>query len=139
MRAISLWQPWASIWCSGIKIHETRRWATNYRGWLLVHAAKRRIDDLDDDPLGDICKSQFGRHYGIDLPRGALVGRIHLIACISTDRFMHLSDDDRECGDFSEGRFAWHADNFETFSSSIPYRGSQGFFDVPDHLIAKAA
>jgi hypothetical protein len=40
MKAISLWQPWASLWCSPRKIHETRHWPTNNRGWMLVHAAQ---------------------------------------------------------------------------------------------------
>ena len=44
---------------------------------------------------------------------------------------MHLTEDDRECGNFSEGRFAWQADKFELFDEPIPYRGAQGFFDVP--------
>lgn len=137
MKAISLWQPWASLWCSGIKIHETRHWPTKHRGWLLVHAAKRKVDDLDDDRLGDICNTQFGHHYGQDLPRGALVGRVHLIACKDTERFIVLSEEDRECGDFSAGRFAWEADKFETFDDPIPYRGAQGFFDVPESVLTE--
>lgn len=150
MKAISLWQPWASLWCTGIKVHETRHWSTNYRGWLLVHAAKRKIDDLDGDRLGDICNGRFGHHYGMDLPRGAIVGRVHMVACKRTaDLFIstqpggpfknEAEQDDYECGDFAHGRFAWQADKFELFANPIPYRGAQGFFDVPDDLIPKLA
>ena len=42
MKAITLWQPWASLIAVGAKTIETRGWATNYRGPLAIHAAKRR-------------------------------------------------------------------------------------------------
>src|SRR6266851_1649200 len=52
MKGISLWQPWASLWCSRRKVHETRHWRCRHRGWLLVHAAKRFEKDFDlGEPL----------------------------------------------------------------------------------------
>jgi activating signal cointegrator 1 len=47
MKAISLWQPWASLWFTDSKIHETRHWSTRHRGPLYVHAAKRPIRESD--------------------------------------------------------------------------------------------
>ncbi len=41
MKAISIWQPWASLIAIGAKQIETRSWATGYRGLLVIHAAKR--------------------------------------------------------------------------------------------------
>lgn len=38
-RALSLWQPWASLIAVGAKTIETRGWSTTYRGPLLIHAA----------------------------------------------------------------------------------------------------
>jgi hypothetical protein len=46
------------------------------------------------------------------------------------------SDDDRECGDFAPGRFAWKRGEFRLFDQPIPYRGARGIFNVPDELIA---
>lgn len=40
MKAITLWQPWASLVALGEKKIETRSWATNYRGPIAIHAAK---------------------------------------------------------------------------------------------------
>lgn len=40
MKAITLWQPWASLWGSGAKEYETRSWATSYRGPIAIHASK---------------------------------------------------------------------------------------------------
>ncbi|MFG2794304.1 hypothetical protein [Streptomyces sp. NPDC048419] len=38
VRALTLWQPWASCIVYATKRVENRRWATDYRGWLLIHA-----------------------------------------------------------------------------------------------------
>ena len=40
MKAISLWQPWASAMALGLKRNETRSWETLVRGPIAIHAAK---------------------------------------------------------------------------------------------------
>lgn len=40
MKAITIWQPWASLLVCGEKKYETRSWATSYRGPIAIHAAK---------------------------------------------------------------------------------------------------
>lgn len=54
MKAISLWQPWASLVALGVKTIETRSWSTKYRGPLTIHAAARRPEMmyLPPQPLG---------------------------------------------------------------------------------------
>jgi hypothetical protein len=47
VKALSLWQPWASLIAVGAKTIETRGWSTTYRGPLLIHAA-RKIPRLDE-------------------------------------------------------------------------------------------
>lgn len=39
MKALTIWQPWASLLVSGQKKYETRSWATAYRGPIAIHAA----------------------------------------------------------------------------------------------------
>ncbi len=39
MKAITVWQPWASLLAIGAKQYETRSWATKYRGPIAIHAA----------------------------------------------------------------------------------------------------
>lgn len=41
MKAITLWQLWASLLACGAKKYETRSWATSYRGPIAIHAAKK--------------------------------------------------------------------------------------------------
>jgi|HubBroStandDraft_4_1064222.scaffolds.fasta_scaffold00027_25 hypothetical protein len=138
MKAISLWQPWASLWLSDAKVHETRHWPTSHRGWLAVHAAKRRIDDFSGDRLDEICDGIWGNHWGLELPRGAIIGAVKIVACKPTVHELFgctaANDDDRECGDFSEGRYAWERSDFHLLTEPIPYRGQQGMFAIPDDL-----
>lgn len=44
MKALTFWEPWASLVRWDVKSIETRSWSTRYRGTVAVHAAKR--DDL---------------------------------------------------------------------------------------------
>jgi hypothetical protein len=41
VKALSLWQPWASLIAVGAKRFETRSWQTSHRGPLLIHAAQK--------------------------------------------------------------------------------------------------
>lgn len=139
MKAISLWQPWASLWCSGCKVHETRHWPTSYRGWLAVHAAKKIVFD-HGSRMNDILDGEFGGHWGLDLPRGAMIGIVKIVDCVPTQSLFKSAaagDDDLECGDFSVGRWAWRTDDRKTFVTPIPYRGMQSMFTIPDSLIPK--
>lgn len=138
MKAISLWQPWASLWCSARKVHETRHWATSYRGLLLIHATKRFERNFGpNDPLRLILDDEFGGHWGMDLPTGALIGMVRLVACKPTETMPigHRSTDDYHCGDFSNGRYAWQRSDYKLFTRPISYRGMQGLFEVPDTVL----
>jgi hypothetical protein len=147
MRAICLWQPWASLWLSPNKIHETRHWATEHRGPLLVHATKTFVKDVDSE-LDDILSSEFGGHWGMELPTGALIGMVDLVDCIPTERLYagrgdDLSPDERvdlACGDFSYGRFGLRRGPvYSVFRAPIPFRGRQSrLLDVPRALVEDA-
>jgi hypothetical protein len=143
IKAISLWQPWASLWLSPNKIHETRHWPTPHRGPLLVHAAKKFVKDVDPE-LDDILSSEFGGHWGMDLPTGALLGMVDLIDCIPSENLYNVSgplltaDDptDMACGDFTSGRFAWRRGPvYSVFRQPIPFRGHQSLFNVPRSVV----
>lgn len=140
MKAISLWQPWASLWLSEAKVHETRHWPTPHRGPLLVHAAKKIVKDIHpDDELGAIVVREFGANWAQELPRGALVGLVELVVVVPTGTLpkKHTGSDDFYCGDFSTGRFGWRRGIYRRFAVPIPYRGLQSLFDVPSAVVAK--
>lgn len=136
MKAISLWQPWASLWAAGVKIHETRHWATKHRGWLLVHAAKHRPPAPADvsHALEKIIVRRFGADWRKTLPYGSLIGAVNISACLATDGFIPTIDD-WYCGNFGVGRFAWRAIDSKLFPDPVPYVGRQQHFTIPETIV----
>lgn len=63
MKALTLWQPWASLVALGVKTVETRSWSTPYRGPLAIHAAATPdgFDQLPGDADGN---TEAGWRYG---------------------------------------------------------------------------
>jgi activating signal cointegrator 1 len=157
VKALSLWQPYASLLAAGKKRVESRSWSTSHCGPLLVHAAKRRdptsINLTVMEPFYSALKAAFGPHWTwTDLPFGALVGRVDVVACYPTAKVfpgddgtpfcdgesLAIDDTERAFGDYSAGRFAWLTANPVRFGTPVPYRGGLGLFDVPDELIPEA-
>ena len=138
IRAISLWQPWASLWLSTCKVHETRHWNTYYRGPLIVHAAKRLESNVGFE-LDQICQRQFGTNWRVDLPRGALLGILQLIDCVPTKHRVPVDHTDGICGDFGPGRYMWKRGAFHLWTKPEPWVGRQGFFSVPASVLEAAA
>lgn len=135
MKAISLWQPWGSLWVNGDKVNETRGWYTSYRGWLYVHAAKRfqseEIELCHEEPF----KSCLAKYYKTcrHIPLGCILGEVNLCDCVPVERIRDtLSDQERAFGNYADGRFAWKTDARKAYKLLVPYRGRQGFFDVGD-------
>lgn len=137
IKAISMWQPWASLWLSRNKPYETRHWRTTHRGRLLVHATKTLVEDVEPI-LARVLKREFGAHWSMDLPTGAIIGMVELIDVIPTETiYMNgLDPEELACGDFSEGRFGWRRGSYWRFTEPIPYRGRQTLFNVPLEIVA---
>lgn len=143
MKAISLWQPWASLVVLGKKRIETRSWATSYRGPLLVHAAKRWGPDERaicwERPFVDALAEFVGTMPGDRLlPLGCIIGMVNVTGCILTTAANVPAGDEYYFGDYAPGRYQWHTSDAIAFAEPIPWKGSQGFFDVPDQVIATA-
>lgn len=146
MKALSLWQPHASLTTTGAKLFETRHWTTRVRGDILIHAAVTRQGikealDIKSYVRGlmplcgftlDLNRLEVSRACDIlaVLPFGALVGIAYLESPIRTE--MMTGPDCARCngfGDFSAGRFAWPLSNVRRFVTPIPWKGRQGFFE----------
>lgn len=142
MKAISLWQPWASLMADGLKAIETRPWQTGYRGPLAIHAAKRRMSVeehglLWDWQVEDLVPMDFGG-TPFSLPFGAIIAVVELVDCRPTEN-LDPGLPEIEFGDFTEGRWAWITQNPRQINPPIPYRGQQGLFEIPDDILAGAA
>lgn len=130
LRAISLWQPWATLMAIGAKKIETRSWPTTYRGLVAIHAAKKwnrelRTAAFETAPFNE---------YAAELPRGCLVAVGNLSKCLSTDEHPHLipARDSHEYafGDYGPGRYMWVFDHVWQLPCAIYVRGQQGFWTL---------
>ncbi len=144
MKAISLWQPHATLWLlSGPdeKVFETRDWYCAYRGDLLVHAAKKR-----DGEVREALESRYFRErldvHGLtvaDLAFGAVIGQVRLIGCCQMRNVPEPEERERQAGLWTPERYAWERGRApKLFARPIPWKGSQGFFDVPASVILAA-
>lgn len=128
-RALSLWQPWASLCFTRYKRYETRHWPTDYRGPLAIHAAQKLVTRLTPALLDILC-DEFGGHWARDLPRGRMLGLVDLAACIRTEH--HAAHDVGEIesltGNWTRGRYGFRLDNPRLFDHPPLARGRQSFF-----------
>ena len=133
MRAISLWQPWATAIAVGVKRVETRHWPTNHTGPLAIHAAKHWT--ISERRYTATARELWSLG-GIPLSFGAIVATCTLMGCRRTeDVELQLSEIERFYGNYAPGRFAWFLTDIVALSEPIPFKGHQGFFNVPDELL----
>lgn len=147
MKAISLWQPWASLCIQGLKQYETRSWTTAYRGDLVIHAAKRPLTRADYDlvefwEVSGFVDDEFAWFLNHD-PRyfGAALGIVTLTAIYRTEPLLPKIDAQEQAfGNYGSGRYAWRLENPRPFLQPIPYRGKQGMWtwdiDAPETTAA---
>lgn len=147
MKAISLWQPWASLMAVGAKFNETRSWPTSYRGPLAICSAKcpGEIGDIQAywlwfhrGALGPSCGNV--RELFNELPRGFVLCVVDLDDCVPTQAFhgatpMKCGHMESELGDYSLGRFAWMTRNLRRLKEPVPVVGRQGLWNLPPETV----
>lgn len=137
MKAISLWQPWASAIALGIKTWETRSWpAGGVRGRIAIHAALRWTPDQSEF-LWDV-KSRFPEQwemFPLKLPLGAIVCTANLVDCRRTELVGPVDTADVFWGNWSLGRFAWKLEDVRPLTEPVRWAGRQRFFHVPNAVL----
>lgn len=154
MKAITLYQPWASLLTCGAKKYETRSWKTSYRGPIAIHAGLRNpLKTMDNAPfeiwdamLKALCIESF--YNWNDAPLGMVIATAELIECwemhgthgrgslykdIFIDRFnandpdgvTWIDENEMLFGDWTPGRYAWEFRNMEMLPKPIPAKGHQ--------------
>lgn len=146
MKALTLWQPWASLVALGHKRIETRCWTTKYRGDLAIHAAQSipakwlgasRHQPEFRDALADIfnCRRDRDERMGFhvddairNLPRGKVLCIVRLDDVRETDeshdpeligRLEHLF------GNYEVGRYAWYLNSLRVLDPPISAKGNR--------------
>lgn len=142
MKAISLWQPLATLWVLQIKKYETRSWPFPiwYTGQVAIHAAKKKIDLFDFFPEWQV----IGIYKALDIAEleyenltfGAFIGICDSIK--SEPIFFHPEDDlEMDLGNWTvcAGRHYWIPTNMRELPEPIRFKGHQRIFNIDDHII----
>lgn len=159
MKALSLWQPWASLVALGAKKIETRSWATGYRGPLVIHASVNTTGWGRKGTRTVIQSGGFVSGYEIEkggrgaglllrgprlswpyrLPLGAAVAYARLVDCVemTDDNIADVPERERALGRYEPGRFMWLLSDVYPFEP-VECVGRQGLFTPPRHVAVTA-
>ena len=144
MKAITLYEPWASLMAIGAKQNETRPRPTHHRGDICIHAA-RKEDATPEYLVPQIIQAFLSRNL---LPEpntlGCIVAVVELWDVQPSGRFFELgregeaSDADsiasgfigvtaeeHAFGNYSVGRFIYRTRNLRRLKTPVPARGLQ--------------
>jgi hypothetical protein len=152
-RAISLWQPWATLMALDLKRIETRPRPWRYAGPLLIHATAGRgpeeraafettMNDFDRHFLADLAKN--GIHKWEDMPHGAIVAAGCFLGCCLSGVFDHyawkyperLGTHERDYGDYTAGRWfmPFRLAPGGALASPVPCSGLQALWIPPTEV-----
>jgi hypothetical protein len=146
MKALTIWQPWASLVATGAKRIETRSWPTSHLGELAIHSAA-----IYPQKHRDLLRTAvFSRSIsmGTRLPLGAILGTVRVLrvlpipTCglfyvrkfIEEQLAVTRAEADRELqlGDYTAGRFAWILGEASPLKTPHPCRGKQKLWTAPE-------
>ena len=155
MKAITIYQPWASLIACGAKRFETRSWATSYRGPIAIHAGLKYINCFMEGFAERAHKELKERiqdfTYMHDLPRGFIIAIGKLAEChlIQDDGYAqenqkaeltkyiqrpnyfreYIQGKELIFGDFTPGRYAWEFADVVMLPEPIPAVGHQRLWE----------
>lgn len=134
MKALTIWQPWATLLARGPKRYETRSWRTSYTGLLAIHSAKREPRDgeyLQGGVQRALEKINRDNPLSVPLPLGTVLAVADLTGCtrITPSFRAQVETLERRIGDWRQGRYAWGLDVLWTPEEPIPARGQQRLWE----------
>lgn len=143
IKAITLYQPWASAIAVGLKTIETRDWRCEYRGPIAIHAG-RKWDEEEEAFASRILPEdmEFFTRTGIwktsPMPLGGIVAIANLKECLATTAIPgdRLTARERRWGGYDEGRYGWLLTDIRPLVKPIGVRGYPGIWDwnMPEDL-----
>jgi hypothetical protein len=153
MKALSLWQPWASLIAIGAKQIETRCWPPPpalIGERVAIHAGKCKdwLWQAEEDTFLRALKQGYdqGRLALVDneLPLGALVCTAVLREAVvmTPDWIAELRDrnpDEHAFGLYQPDRHAWLWEDIQPLPEPVPLRGRQRVFNLPAGVLSAAA
>lgn len=159
MKALTLWQPWASLVAHGFKKWETRSWAPP-RGiegqFIAIHSSVmmpsigRRF--MNDDAVSALLRpiypdfwvwqhrqypamgywryrSEYGKHQ---LPNGVVLAIARVNEVVRSEH-ARPNDLERHFGDYTPGRWIWKLSDVHFLRKPVVARGRQKLWDLADY------
>ena len=137
MKALTLWQPWASMVAMGEKQVETRCWSTKYRGEIAIHSAaklppawlgaSKEFPEFKTE-IADVlnCKRDYVQSEVRALPMGSILCIIRLCDIRETKNVREdLGTRELIFGNYEDGRYAWFFEMVKRFDEPIPAKGNR--------------
>ncbi len=136
MKAITLYEPWASLMAIGAKQNETRPMRTAHRGDICIHAAIKTVDGITQD-----CLNAF-RNRGVPVQWhfGCIVAVVEIWDVQPSEQFLVedsetarlnpgnrivISSEEFRFGNYSPGRFIYCTRNLRRLRDPVPAKGMQ--------------
>jgi hypothetical protein len=121
VKALSIRQPWAWLIVAGYKDVENRKWATDFKGRIYIHASRT----LDRDALVYLTSQCMKINQDVrDVVRkqnswtlGAIIGEVEITDCVM-----------RSDSPWFSGPYGFVLKNPILYEKSIACRGKLGFF-----------
>ncbi len=138
MKALTFYQPYATLIIIGAKLVETRPRRTHIRGRIAIHAGMNKtfLGLNDKYPLKlsfineELLKVGYSSLY--HLPRGAILGTIEIYDCLPIGDLIGTKYDtpkERAFGDWTDGRFGILMRDPVIFDKPVLIAGKQGFWN----------
>ena len=111
MKALSIRQPFAWLVATGKREYDIRTWSTDYRGKLLIHAAKANDAAAwaDAQEIEEFDVSECPKIFG------AIIGEAELVDVVWEDDLKF---------------YIWLFENAKLFKKPVPYKGKLHLFEV---------
>jgi hypothetical protein len=158
-RALSMWQPWASLLAAGIKGVESRGQNTKFRGEFFIHATaginKKAYDYYLKNEDFRIYVNEFLqisdfkplelREFKARFTTGAIIGRAVLVDSMPSFDLKKIYEDagrwvawEKEfvLGIHESDRYAWECSGHTTFATPTPIKGCQSIlWKIPNEIV----
>jgi activating signal cointegrator 1 len=151
VRALSLWEPWATLVRRGLKLYETRDWPmpeSLIDQPLGIQAAKHPVDadDCSHAMLWQMRQDDVSGPWAY----GCMIAVVHpqksvrtetlcngldswgLLIPGTTGAFRSISQREFIYGNYEPGRWAWPFTDIRVLPEPLPGRGAQGIFNWPE-------
>jgi hypothetical protein len=142
IKAISLYQPYATLIAIEAKRIETRGWSTNYRGPLAIHVCKKQSKEYRELEKTKFFKGALypnGNYLYPWASCGCVLAIVDLMDCfkITGHRCFQISEQEKAFGNYTLGRFMLMLENVKKLDKPIPAIGHQKLWDweIPAELL----